>query len=379
MQSYTELSQRAYDLAVAPGMDSRQAADWLMHAAVFYTLPDRLLKFYSGTAEDMQRLLRDELYRSHTDARERDSIRKNIHNWFTPARGIDDRTISRPYALEICFILKLPLERADELMKAVASMGIRYRSPDEFVAAYALDNGLTYAQYTQLLAQLTAKGLLELSRTEARESFTPVVAAALRKLHSVPELENYLRENRGDFSAVHNTAHAYLTDMLDVLQNEGTGATVSELVERNLYRRFVARHSQLSALEKSIRSGWPDESQISRMRAREIPVSRKTLILLYLASGGGLSVKAPPGADDDDCDEYDEYIDDAYPPEGDADFDEMRLQLDAMLNDCGYSPLSPRQPFDWMVLFGIATGDLFDLDERFESLLGELFGNETQA
>ena len=131
--------------------------------------------------------------------------------------------------------------------------------------------------------QLSTEGLLELSDGAVSESFTPVVAAAVRMLHSVPELKRYLRENRGDFSAAHNTAHAFLTDMLDVLQNEGTDATVGELIERNLYRRFVARHSQLSALEKSIRNGWPDGSQISRMRTREIPVGRKTLILLYLS------------------------------------------------------------------------------------------------
>ena len=105
MQNYTELSQKAYDLAIAPGMSSRQAAEWLMNAASFQTLPEKLLKFYPGTPDDLQRLLRDELYRSHPDANERDSIRKNVRNWFTAAKGIDDRTISRPYALEICFIL----------------------------------------------------------------------------------------------------------------------------------------------------------------------------------------------------------------------------------------------------------------------------------
>ena len=76
--------------------------------------------------------------------------------------------------------------------------------------------------------------------------------------------------------------------------------------------------------------------------------------------------------------DYDDYGD-VDISAGDADFDAIRIQLDAMLTDCGYAPLNPRQPFDWMVLFGIATGDLFDLDERFETLLGELFGNAPQA
>ena len=47
-----------------------------MNAASFQTLPEKLLKFYPGTPDDLQRLLRDELYRSHPDANERDSIRK---------------------------------------------------------------------------------------------------------------------------------------------------------------------------------------------------------------------------------------------------------------------------------------------------------------
>ena len=63
---------------------------------------------------------------------------------------------------------------------------------------------------------------------------------------------------------------------------------------------------------------------------------------------------------------------------GDADFETLYTQINALLVDCGFAPLDPRQPFDWMVLFGMATGDLFDLDSRFEAVLGSLFGNDSQ-
>lgn len=372
VSEYTFLTQQAYEQALVSGMEPQQAVEWILHAAVFRTLPERLLKYYDGSADDMKSVLRDGYFSVHTDRKERDSLRKNIANWFTTVRGIDDRLISRPYAIEMCLILHLSLERADELLRTVAGMSIRYRDAEESVAAYAINSGLTLAAYRQLLDRLRAEGLLEPADSQTPQTYTPLLGSVVVGLRTEEELRAYLVQNRASFGTEHRTAHARFTEMLGVLLDEGTNATVSELVEQNLYRRFLTKTPKLADLARSIHAGWPDESQISRMRAGEVHVSRKVLILTYLASGGGISTLPR----DDDEAYWAEHMDDEP---GDADFESMRMQLNALLVECGFAPLDPRRPFDWMVLFGIATGDLFDLDNRFEAVLKGIFGSDSQA
>ncbi len=369
MNEYTVLSQEAYEQAVAEGMSVENAVEWMMRTDVFRTLPERLLKFYDGTADELKACLRSGFFEAHTDKKEQESIRKSLNNWLSPVKGIDDRTISRSYALEMCFILKLPLEKADDWMRTVAGMRIHYREAQEFAAAYALKKGLSLKAYRELLEYLRAENCFELSQAPDEEAFTPTVAADVRDLDSPEDLRDYLTNNRAQFSAAHNTAYARFMSMMKVLLDEGTDTSVGELVEQNLYRRFLGKEPKLQSLAKSIRAGWPEESQISRMRSREAPVSRKVLILLFLASGGGLSMM--PGDEDYWAEELEDEA-------GDADFETLYTQINALLVDCGFAPLDPRQPFDWMVLFGMATGDLFDLDSRFEAVLGSLFGNDSQ-
>lgn len=372
MHEYTYLTQKAYEQALVSDMEPEQAVDWIMHAAVFRTLPEKLLKYYQGSEEELKKTLREGFFSVHTEKKEREALRRTMANWFAPVQGIDERTISRPYAIEICFILRLSLERADEMLRSVAGMGIRYRDAGESVAAYALNSGLSFPEYRALLERLRADGLLDPVKTETSKTFTPLLASVVGGLRTEEELRAYLTENRAYFGAVRNTAYSRFMEMLKVLTDEGTNASVSELVENNLYRRFLTKTPRLKSLAKSIRAGWPEESLISKMRTKEMPVTRKVIILMYLASGGGLSIMPR----DNDADFWPEDIENEP---GDADFEAIRMQMNALLVECGFAPLDPRQPFDWMVLFGIATGDLFDLDDRFESIMKGIFGNDSQA
>ncbi len=366
MQEYTVLSRLAFDQAVSAPLTPAQATEWILSAAHFRTLSEKLTKYFSGTAEEMKKYLRQGFNEHHPDAKERDSIRVSLNNWFAPAKGIDDRTVSRTYAMEMCFILRLPLHRADEFLRDVTGEGLHYRDENELAAAFAIENGMDYPAYLALVERIASLPKSDAAPNE--DSFTRTAAEALDRLESEEELIGYIREHRADLSSLHNTAYAYFTDMIRVLTEEDVDLPISKLVEENLYRGLVDKKSKkLSPLEKSIRSGWPEETQLSKMKARETDVTRKVLVLLYLASGGGLTLNA----EEDDFDE--DYLDD-----DDVDFEGVRTGMNAMLMECGFAPLDPRQPFDWMVLFGIATGDLFDFDQRMEGLINSLFGNEMQ-
>lgn len=374
MEQYTVLSKKAYEFATFPTLTAQEAARWVESEGSFRTLPEKLLSFCPGAMEEMKAQIRTGLCRNHPSGKEQESIRKNVNNWFTRKEGMDDRTISRNYAIEICFILKLSLDRADQFLRAVNGEGIHYRNLGEFILGYALKQQMTYEEYLDLRRELEALAEALPKESQGEENYTRSSELALKELGTEEALGEYIREHAGDFSSSHNTSYAYFMDMLDALQNGGTNASVEELVTQNLYRRFLKKSRGLTPIAKSIRSGWPDESYISKMKNRELAVTRKVLILLYLASGG--EVIREYSWDENSLDAFllsDDALEDGMDNE---DFEGLKNQIDAMLVECGFAALDPRAPFDWMVLFAIATGDLFDLDDRFSEFLTALFGNE---
>ena len=371
MTNYTTLTQIKHDQAVSGSLTPEMAVDWLYRSKDFRTLPERLSAYHDGDADGMKAALRDGFAKTHAEPKEREAIRKNLTNWFTRVDDIDDRTISRPYAFEICFILGLSLDNADDLMRSVTGEGIHYRNLEEFIIAYALRQGMDYARMRQLRDQYANEIRAQYDREDIPEGYTATGCEAVLKIDDVEELRDYISEHIDAFSACHNTAYGYFVGMMDALQHDGTDASVSELVMQNLYRRLVSKNGRHAKLEKSIRSGWPEKTQLSKMRARELPVSRKVLVLLYLASGGGITTWA---SCPDDSREDDAVLAD----EPDADFESMFIDLNAMLAECGFATIDPRSPFDWMVLFCMATGDVFDIDQRFEGVLTGMFGNESQ-
>ncbi len=373
INQYTVLSKEAYVHATFPTLTPEKAAEWVDTSLYFRTLSEKLLKYYPGTAEEMKQLLRRELSKLHPAEKEKESIRKNVNNWFAARKGMDDRTISRNYSVEICFILGLSLDQADEFLRAVNGEGIHYRNREEFVLAYSLNHGHSYDQYQQLRQKMEA-GAAEGTGEAAQENFTRTSSMAVRSLQTEEELRRYIQEHGNDFGEFHNTSYAYLMDMMEVLRDGGSELSVSEMVTQNLYRRFVGKSKGLSDIAKSIRSGWPEETYLSKMKNRELEVSRKTLILLYLACGG--ETFQEEAWDEDELDAF--VLRDDAEGDADADFEGIRGQIDAMLTECGFQPLDPRMPFDWMVLFCMATGDLFDLDKRFTAFLSVLFGNEVK-
>jgi hypothetical protein len=120
-----------------------------------------------------------------------------------------------------------------------------------------------------------------------------------------------------------------------------------------------SQQAALSALQRSIRQNWPEETVLSRMLHREADVTRKVLILLFLATDGGMG----------------EYGDDVIgvQEEGDA-FEDMRDRLEAMLADCSFAPLDSRVPFDWMVLYCMcAAEESMYIDGKVQRFLARIF------
>ena len=99
-----------------------------------------------------------------------------------------------------------------------------------------------------------------------------------------------------------------------------------------------------------MRSFWPDKTKLSLISTGGADVSRKALIFLHLAT----------------CAEPEEA--------GRAQTFRLMLKtLNLMLHQCGYQPLDPRNPFDWMIIFCLCVHDPDSRDERIQGVLRGLF------
>ena len=96
------------------------------------------------------------------------------------------------------------------------------------------------------------------------------------------------------------------------------------------------------------------------MKSREADVTRKVLILLFLATDQG---PAAEGEDDlESALSRDEVFEDLY------------QRLNDMLIQCGFMTLDPRAPFDWLIIYCICVEDMFDVDIRMRAVFKEMFG-----
>ena len=95
------------------------------------------------------------------------------------------------------------------------------------------------------------------------------------------------------------------------------------------------------------------------MKNRTEDVSRKVLMLLYIVTGGSFE------------EAYDE-LDEEYISAEEV-LEEHSKRLGRMLTDCGMSPVDPRNPFDYLVLYCLKPeGDDF-MSERMEQMVQALF------
>ncbi len=236
---YTELSRATMDQALSTSLTAEEACGWLLHSASFRTLPEKLTRFYSGTEDELKALLRNGLNSLHPDAGSRDAIRHNITNWFSPVKGIDDRTISTQYAYEISFLLGLTLDTADQFLIMVTGEGVHYRDLGEFILAFGLKRRMSCREALELKDELMREVGPFLQRDDTPKNYTKLCKEDISLLSTRGELRNYVLEHKSIFGAYRNTAYEYFSGMMKVLQGEGTEASVEELVAQNLYRRIV--------------------------------------------------------------------------------------------------------------------------------------------
>lgn len=387
----TDISRRIYNQAVSQSLTESEAVDFLEKEARLRTLREKLEKFYHG--QELRTTLVQGLLRNHPDMK-KDAVERRVRGWLNNPRN---RTLRKPDAIELCFILGLSVEDADLFVGLVSEEGLHWRNPDEIVYIFALKQGMDYSEAGKLNDEMAEilSGVAE-AGAPAEDSFTPLIRQEVAALDTKEELLDYLTGSVSRLGRYHNNAYKLFMEMMEILEHPSfyeTGEsaellaqgklTIRDVLKEYMFERNVlyakgqvragnGKNSPLSDEEKfvftviqeQVSSSWPDESTISKMKSRKMDVTRKVLILLFLATDPG------------PADEEDEYLESALSEE--ECFEQLYQSLNDMLLRCGFMPLDPRSPFDWLILYCICTGDMFDVDHRMKTVFKEMFGERPE-
>lgn len=328
-----------------------------------------------------------------------DSLDRKVRNWLNGKT----QSISKSDGFILCRILGLSLTQANEFLQYATGESIHWRDPEDIVWCYALLHNYSPDQTMGLLERGRAAAEAPKKEAEAPDSYTADIHDRLQNVLYLEEdaLLAFLQEERSRLGVFHNTAYLLFNQYMGLLKrgyselgmealfeemtrgekkkakdtadgdvgpHRAEPMTVQDVLETYMYRKLIpvqargnAKSAELfSPIQRNIRQNWPDTFSLSRMESRKQDVSRKALILLFLATDGT----------DSDFDEFDE-------PETDEDiFLSLYTRLDAMLNACGFPRLDPRTPFDWIILFCISSGDLWESDARLQEILTRMYSSD---
>lgn len=382
-QSYTrEMTALMYSMATSKYLSLSQAVQQLKENAHVRTVRETLAHFAGIPADDraaLQAQLTQALLSSQPDARQ-DSVERKVRMWLKD----DAQTLNKKSAIQLCFALGLSFDKAERMLMRLCEEGFHWRDPQEIIFIYALLRGMKYPQALELYDRMEQKGLLKRRRSEDGGMYTEQARSSVIHLADEAELEAFLSDASRQLGAYHNTAYSLFMDFLELLGlpqlNDSLpdvkAMPMRDVISTYLHNSFIPRMRRssgkdsaseqlvLSALQRDIRQNWPDEATLSRMIHRETDVSRKVLVLLFLATDGGDSLYGD--LSDQDSNDL---------------FQDMYERMNSMLTDCGFAPLDSRVPFDWMVLYCMCADESIFIDGRIQHFLAEIFpstGAETE-
>lgn len=375
-RSMTVISCTAYEAATKGSLSTQEAAHLLLERIEIRRFRDILNKFAGD--HEVRGILVNGLC-ANDPSRNRLSIDKKVRGWLSGKY----QPTAREDLLELCFVLHLSTEYADTFLTMAGEEGLHWRDPKELVYAYALAHDMNYREAQKLLDRVMPKEK-HAGETAPILSFTPLIRQEMQQCSTEEELRLFLSSAAGKLGHLHNTAYRQFMAMLNVLEKpESHGLrserryTTREIVKEYLDRKLPSSREGKTLEEKkrSILSDWPDEITLSRMKNRKMDVTRKVLILLFLATDG--AEESQEEWSDDEWDE-DDLIDDA-----DAMFRSSQMRINQMLADCGYRMLDPRNAFDWLVLYCLRIEDdatsMDGLNERLSHVLEALFPQQPEA
>ena len=346
-----------------------------LYADAYLRTASETLARCCGIHEDDPVLLRKtvtDLLLESDPSSKKDSIDRKVRSW------INDRIqyISRKSALQLAFALKLSVDDAEEMLQRLCGEGFHWRDPEDIVLLFALDHRMSYTDACALLSRMAPMYRLPENHPDDRSTMTENIRQDVVRLQTEADLESFLRQSAPRLGTLHNTAYSLFCGFMELLKSSAVDdmlpgeekMTSEEVLTTYLYQGLIPRGKKEKsgkgnddsllndAIRRNIQQNWPDEFSLARIASRETDVTRKVLILLFLACDGGET-------------EYGDFSDE----EMEDIFEDTYTRLSSMLADCGFAPLDSRTPFDWMILYCMAADDMTILDEKISAFLSAVF------
>lgn len=352
----TEVSARQWDFVTRENLTAREAVAFLLNGMQVRTFRD-VLRQVCGS-EDQEGRLVEGLCAIGGGQVQPDSVRRKVRNW------MNGKTLptEREDVFQICFALDLNLEQANRMLTLLTEQGIHYRNAREMVYAYSLRYRLGYGYACHLAQQFGGK---KDSQDTHREPVTELIRQEFQSVRAEEDLFSFILRHRPQLGTHNNTAYAYFCKMLTLLTGEeleGEEQYSMEYVADTYLRLNVPQDKKTgnySDVQKLVKKYWPGVRSIKAMKSRSEDVTRKTLLLMYLVTGGVWEQ------------EYDE-LDESYiqPKE----FLETHCRrMNQMLRECGMGRIDPRNVFDYLVLYCLRPEDEIFMSDRMAALAAEIF------
>ncbi len=292
-----------------------------------------------------------------------ESISRNSRNWFS-GKTLPDRD----NCIKICFALGLPEQASKAFMMFATEEGFHFRNPQDLAILFGLRTQMNYAEALSLFHSM--KPVTISTKPDCEPVFTKTVEDAFAQVYDRATFLQFYEESYAALGNMRNTAYykcfmPFIDTLIcpqvsDYFEKERK-YSVEEVVDHYLRMHIPLEKStaKYAVLQRTIRKYWPNTASIIRMRNRTENVTRKILLLLYLVTGGHQSNEREGYTYDDLCDT--------------EQFEAHFWKLNAMLSDCGFSLLDPRNMFDWLILYCLKVGEDELMSERLQGLLSRVF------
>jgi len=360
------------DYATDGNLTIAEAKAKLQADAYIRTASETLARYCGIAGDDLTALKKrvSGLLFDSDPSQKRDSIDRNVRKWVNSKVQF----ISKENALKLVYALHLSAKDAEEMMWRLCGEGFHWRDPQDIVWLYAIEHEMNYADACALSLRMASA--YQLSEDD-QDTMTENIKQLVRQIQTEDELLTFLKETAPHLGKLHNTAYKLFTDFMELLKSANMednlpaarNMPAKEIVTTYLYNNLIPRAKKIKgsksvektvkdAIQRDIQQNWPDEYSLSRMANRETDVTRKVLILLFLACDGGET-------------KYGDYSNETR----EDIFEDTYARLISMLAYCGFPPLDSRIPFDWMILYCMVADDFVDIDDNIPQFLSEIFRN----
>ena len=283
-----------------------------------------------------------------------DISRQTLKNWLTKAPP-DGNSRSRENVYKLCFALKMDANQTGEFfLKAYLERPFNYKNIREAVYFFCLQTGRNYQAAERLIRRIESESSAE---NPDAVVITEQIGEDIRSMESEEGFVRYMVENKPGFAAQNLTATKEIEKLIEkakplaTSESERFGHAVSSrektvvnsvddllkviygysLREPRGQKKASRAGIKSSRLPELIKRNFPESQEMSMIHNGTASFStlRKALILLNF---------------------YHFFVSARLQKEPSNDlFDQFTIEMDSILEKCGYVQLYWRNPFDWMI------------------------------